>query len=108
MVGAGGAAGMGDMALSWQEVLDRLEGYLDRCEAASLGQGDWPQPYVSAPGEGEMTASMRVRAQDILERIRSMEDRVAGLRDGVAVSLAAIGQVNLSITPAPVYLDQRA
>jgi cell division septum initiation protein DivIVA len=96
------------VALSWQEVLDGLEGYLDRCEAASLGQGDWPQPYVSAPGEGEMTAAQRARAQDILERIRSMEDRVVGLRDGMAASLAAIGQINLSITPAPVYLDQRA
>ncbi|MHB8263613.1 MAG: hypothetical protein ACYDGY_07685 [Acidimicrobiales bacterium] len=92
---------------SWQEVLDGLETYLDHCEEAASGKGDWPQPFVGAPGMSEMTAEQRARAEDILVRIRSMEDKVAGLRDGVAASLAAIGQVNLSSTPEPVYLDQR-
>ncbi len=100
--------------LSWQDVLSRLESYLDALQLATAGQGEWPLPYNGGPGVGEMTPEERVRAEAILARIRLLESNVVEMRDDVGASLATLNSFTSAIGISgvarvdPIYVDKRA
>ena len=100
--------------LSWQDVLSRLESYLDALQLATAGQSEWPPPYSGGPGVGEMTSEERVRAEAILARIRLLESSVVDMRDDVGASLAALNSFTLTTGISgvaranPIYVDKRA
>lgn len=70
---------------AWGEVLDQLEGDLDRLEAA-LDAGDTvdTSPWTPPTDLGPLPDELRERASDVLTRLQDLTDEV---RDARAASL---------------------
>ena len=90
--------------MTWEDVLDEIEGRLARVEEG-LGDGRLEVPPFSVPdGLGTLPADLRPRARHALARGRQLEVELEALRERTAAALRR-GRTTPR-TPA-VYVDRR-